>query len=128
MQLTFLYLLEGQEAVNDVDSDIEGLRLKSKLPMDIDDPLDEEGTAGILDLSRHLDSREVVGIHLKLDLLLAHVLVDLLGQLCHHLGVANLKLVCEDHTLAHGAAPLGEALLVGFSDRCTSSSLLLGRG
>lgn len=128
MQLTFLDLLERQEAINDVNCHIERLRLESELPVNVNNPLNEESTAGILDLGWNLNLREVVRANLELNFLFAHVVVYVLGHLGHHLRVANVEGIREDHTLSHSTAPLSESILEGFGDRYTIRSLGLALG
>ena len=128
MQLTFLDLLQREEAIDNVNSHVERLRLESKLPMDVDDPLDEERSARVFHLGWNLDLLEVARADLKLHLFFAHVLIDVLGHLGHHLRVANVEGIREDHTLSHRTAPLGESILEGFGYRNTIRGLGLALG
>lgn len=128
MQLTLLNLLQRKEAVDYVYSDVQGLRLESELPMHVNDPLDQESTARVLDLGRHLHLLQVIGVHLELDLLFTHVLVDFLGEFGHHLWVTDIELISENHSLAHVTSPCGESLFIGISYGSSNSGILLGYG
>ena len=128
MQLTFLDLLQREEAIDNVNSHVERLRLESKLPMDVDDPLDEERSARVFHLGWNLNLLEVARADLKLHLFFAHVLIDVLGHLSHHLRIPDIQLIGEDHALTDGSAPLGESGLEGFSHRYSLTSLFLALG
>ena len=55
MELIFLDLLERQEAVDDEYGDVESLWKESELPVNVDDPLNQECTARVFNLGRDLD-------------------------------------------------------------------------
>lgn len=82
--------------------------------MHVDDPLNEEGSAGVLDLGGCLNLGEIVSIHLEGCLFISHVLVNLFRVLSDHLWVAHLQLVREHHALAELSAELDHALLEDF--------------
>ena len=60
VQLTLLNLLDREVSVDDEDSQVEGLGHQAELTVDIDDPLNQEGSAGVFDLSLNLHGLEVV--------------------------------------------------------------------
>ena len=51
MQLRFLDLDETEISVHNKDSQVKGFSHQAEFPMHIDDPLDEEGAARVLDLA-----------------------------------------------------------------------------
>jgi hypothetical protein len=87
--------------------------LQSEFPVHVDDPLEEEGPGGVLDLGLHL--LEVVYRHHVLHLFLAHNLIDVLCKFDYALGVIELLSVLLRHFLLF--------LLLVFSE--TLSELLL---
>ena len=82
--------------------------------MHIDDPLNEESAACVLDLSGDLNLLKVVNVHLKSSFDGSHVLVDILSHLSHHLRVSHLELVRKVHAFADCASELGNTLLENF--------------
>jgi hypothetical protein len=108
--------------VDEVGRDIEALRLEAELPVDIDDPLQEEGPGRVLDLGLHL--AQVVHRHHALHLLFPHARVDLLGKLRHALWVIEFENVLLRHGLALGLLVISETLLELFLD---AASVVLGR-
>ena len=97
MQLALLDLLQREEAIDEVDGDVERLGPQAELPVHVDDPLDEEGARRVLHLCRLLHLFQVRGGHLDQLLLPAHVLVDLGGVLGGELRVPQVDRVSEDH-------------------------------
>lgn len=55
MELTLFNLLEGEVPVDDEDSQVEGFGQQPELTVDIDNPLNEEGSAGVFHLSLDLN-------------------------------------------------------------------------
>lgn len=53
--MTLFNLLEGEIPVNDEDSQVEGLWQQAELTVDINDPLNKEGSAGVLHFSLDLN-------------------------------------------------------------------------
>ena len=100
MQLTFLYLLQRKEPIDDEDGDIESFGKKAELAVNIDDPLDQESSASVFDLSGRLNLVEVFSIDLHEILFNADVFVDISGEFSHHLRVSDLELICENHIFA----------------------------
>ena len=64
--MALLDRLEGEEAIEDENSDVERLRQKTELTVHVNDPLDKEGSAGVLDLARVLYLGQIVCIDLQL--------------------------------------------------------------
>lgn len=79
--------------------------------MNIDDPLNEEGAASILDLAFYLDGLQIIGLDTELHLLFAKVLKYGRCKVCCHLWIAHLHLVRKDHFFPSGLGILNQSLL-----------------
>jgi hypothetical protein len=55
VELTLFNLLEGEVPVDDEDSQVEGFGQQPELTVDIDNPLNKEGSAGVFHLSLDLN-------------------------------------------------------------------------
>ena len=91
VEVALLRVLAAQELVNDMGCHVETLRSQSEFPVDIYNPLQEEGSGGVLDLCLHL--AEVIGINHVLLFLLQVRQVDILRELCHGQGVVVVLLI-----------------------------------
>lgn len=88
MQLILLDLLLAHKLVYDEHSDIECFWEKAEFAVDVNDPLDQEGSGSVLDFS--LDFLEIFMVDHALFLLLDHVLVDFLGEFRHILRITEV--------------------------------------
>jgi len=111
MQLRFLDLYETQISVHNEDYEVEGLGHQAEFPMYIDDPLNQEGAARILDLAFYLDSLQIIRFNPEFHFCFAHVLKYGRCKVCCHLWVPHLHLVCEDHFFLPCLAILDQSLL-----------------
>jgi len=102
VQLRFLDLDETEISVHNKDSQVKGFSHQAEFPMHIDDPLDEEGAARVLDLAFNLDGLQIIGLDTELHLLFAKVLEYGSRKVCGHLGITHLHLVREDHFFPSG--------------------------
>ena len=115
--MALLDRFEGEEAIEDENGDVEGLRQETELTVHVNDPFDKEGSAGVLDLARVLYLGQIVGIDLQLRLYQAHILVNLSGKLSTKLRVTQLELVRENHVLADLPPVIHQPLFEDIGDR-----------
>jgi hypothetical protein len=111
VQLRFLDLHETEISVHDEDSQVKRFSHQAEFPMNVDDPLDEEGAARVLDLAFYLDGLQIIGLDTELHLLFAKVLKYGSRKVCCHLRITHLHLVCEDHFFPSGLGILNQSLL-----------------
>jgi len=116
MQLRFLDLYETQISVHNEHCEVEGFSHQAEFPMNIDDPLNQEGAARILDLAFNLDRLQIIRLDPELHLLFAKVLKYGSCKVCCHLWIPHFHLVCEDHFLPSGLGILGQSLLENLFD------------
>lgn len=88
VQLILLDLLLAHKLVYDENSDIECFWEKAEFTVDVNDPLDQEGSGCVLDFG--LDFLEIFMVDHALVLLFDHVLVDFLGELRHILRITEV--------------------------------------
>ena len=78
MQLTLVYPLSAHVLIDQEDGHVEGLRQQAEFAMHVDDPLNEESSRRVLNLTLHL--LQVVVFHHALFLSSDHVLINLLRE------------------------------------------------
>ena len=114
--MRFLDLHETEISVHDEDSQVKRFSHQAEFPMHIDDPLDEEGAARVLDLALYLHGLQIIGLDTELHLLFAEVLKYGSCKVCGHLRITHLHLVSKDHFFPSGLCILNQSLLENLLD------------
>lgn len=97
VQVWFFYLLAVEELINQKNRDVQRLRQKSELSVNIDHPLNQEGSWRVLDFSWQLNLLQIVVWEHKSLFILSHRCKNLLGIPSHELGWQAGHLICEGH-------------------------------
>lgn len=116
MQLTFLNLFDREVPVDNEYSQVEGLGHQAELAVNINNPLHEEGSAGVLDFSLDLDLREIVRVDTQLLFLCTQILKNLCSIFRDLLGISHLNLVTEGDNSPALLAISQQSLLELFSN------------
>jgi len=98
--------------VDDVLGYVQGLWHQFELSVDVNYPLDQESSGGVLNLSLHLI--QVVWIHQATVFLLPHVLVDLLREFRDALWISKIELVRQCHIFHLIFPPFNDSLFENF--------------
>ena len=88
VQLALHYLHSAKILVDEVSGHVEALWLQSEFAVDVNDPLQEEGSRGVLDLG--LNCLKVVDWYHVLELLLSHPVIDFLSEFDYACWVVKL--------------------------------------
>ena len=122
MKLRLLYLNLWKIAINYVDCAIECFCIEAELPMDIDDPLDQESSRSVSDFG--LDLWDVLEVNHVRTFLLYHRLKDLLSVFGDALRVSHVELVTQRHGLLNFLLvcvhPVFHSFLQSFASRIST--------
>ena len=93
MKLVLLDLLLAHELIDDVDGHVQAFWSQSEFSVNINDPLNQKGSGGILNFC--LDFLQIIWVYHLLDLVFEHGLINITRELREHLWITVVKLVTQ---------------------------------